>query len=99
MSCKIEVAANKLGSLGPKEYYHLHIVHTAAEGNKTGLRGGPSASPASFPLSEISGGSSRGSSRGSSGSGSNPSTTSDSGGDSKNGPFGSIKTDVGPYDP
>lgn len=95
--CKIEVAANRLGKVPIKgDYHHLHIIFTDEEGNKWGMRGGPSASPGSLGSSgDLSGGSSRGSSRSSSGSGSNSSSSSDSDG---SGPFGTIITDVAQYD-
>lgn len=109
-SCKIEVRANKLGGIGPLSWYHLHIVFTDSSGNQTGLRGGPSGhgpGGGSGLATELSGGSSDSSSAGTSdaltsgcsGSGSNPASSSDSSAGNPNGPFGTIVTQVSPYDP
>lgn len=99
-SCKIEIRANKLSSLG---YYHLFVVFTDESGKEFYYRGGPSAGGpgGSSGLSgELSGGSSHNSSgSSSSGHGSNPSSASDSSGAGDGGPFGFIVTESGRYLP
>lgn len=101
--CKLEVAANELGSLfGLTSWYHLHIIHTNpadATASEYYFRGGPSGGGAGSSRSsaEMSGGSSRSSSEGSSGSGSNSSRSSDS--SSGGGPWGTITTEHGAYVP
>lgn len=98
-SCKVEIRANRLGSLPLKgDYYHLFIVFTDGKGEESYLRGGPSkrGPGSSGTSSEMSGGSSHGSGHDTSGSGSNPSASSDSG---DSGPFGTIVTQYGPYQP
>jgi hypothetical protein len=76
-SCKVEVRANKLSTLG---YYHMFVVYTDETGKEYYLRGGPSAAgPGSSGLSsELSGGSSHSSSVKSSGSSSGSSQSSGS---------------------
>jgi hypothetical protein len=94
--CSIEVRANQLSPLG---YYHLFIVFTDASGQQMYLRGGPGGGTGGSSAGELSGGSSNASSQSSSGSGSNSSKSSDSSDDKPGGPFGSIHTKYGKYEP
>ena len=82
VSCKVEVWANKLSSLG---YYHMFIVFTDGAGKEYYLRGGPSPSaPVGSGAStmEISGGSSHAGTVGSSKSVGGSSHSTDSSGSS-----------------
>jgi len=84
--------------LSPLGYYHLFIVFTDASGQQMYLRGGPSGHGGGSST-EVSGGSSNASSQSSSGSGSNSAKSSDSSDDKPGGPFGTIRTQYGKYEP
>lgn len=112
-SCKVEVAANRLGGIGALDYHHLFILFTASDGTQTGLRGGPSgngdfgssqSSGSSGSSPELSGGSSHSGSasssdRASSGSSGSGSNSSSSTDGEDGGPYGYIKTQYGAYTP
>lgn len=88
--CKVEILANPLGTIpGVGTYYHLHLKVTRADGSVVGMRGGPSGNGpggSSGSSSELTGGSSNNSS------GSNSSASDDTG------PYGTIVTEISPYD-
>jgi len=106
-SCKVEVKATQLGHIAGIHWYHLFIVFTDQDGEQYFFRGGPGKSPSlggSKLSGELSGGSSHSASGGTSdastsgksGSGSNPSSASDS---EDGGPYGTIHTKSGKYEP
>lgn len=103
-SCTLEVKATQIGDLFGFKYYHLYLVFTDQDGEQYYFRGGPGKKAGSSrSTGELSGGSSRSATVGSSeastsghsGSGSNPSSASDGGG----GPYGTIQTEYGKYEP